>query len=50
MAMTLLVSLGIGYWIDAKLGTRPIFLLVGIVFGLFAAFYNFVKSVAGRRP
>ena len=50
MAMTLLVSLGIGYWIDARLGTHPIFLLVGIVFGLFAAFYNFVRSVTGRRP
>jgi hypothetical protein len=50
MALTLLLSLGAGYWVDGKLGTRPIFFLLGGAFGLLAAGYNFYKTVVGRKP
>jgi hypothetical protein len=50
MAATLLLCLGGGYWLDGKLGTRPVFFLAGAAFGLFAAFYSFSKTVKGRRP
>ncbi|MBI3932080.1 MAG: AtpZ/AtpI family protein [Acidobacteria bacterium] len=49
LAFTVLLSLGAGYWIDGKLGTRPIFFLLGGAFGLFAAGYHFFKSVAGPK-
>jgi len=47
LAVTLGVCLGIGYWLDLKLGTRPGGLLAGGLFGLFAAGYNFYKTVMG---
>jgi F0F1-type ATP synthase assembly protein I len=50
LAFTLLLSLGAGYWLDGRLGTRPIFFLVFGAFGLFAAGYNFVRAVTDRRP
>ena len=52
LALTLLVCLGIGYWLDLKLQTQPVCLLLGGVFGLFAAGYNFYKTIMGmgRKP
>ena len=42
----MLAGLGGGYWLDGRLGTRPVFLLLGSVFGLGAALYHFFKVVA----
>lgn len=50
MAVTVLLGLGAGYWIDGKLGTSPLFFLLGAAFGLFAAGYHFYKTVMGRKP
>ena len=36
-AFSIPIAIGLGYWADTKLGTSPIFLLVGVVLG-FAAF------------
>ena len=47
LAFTLLACLGLGYWLDVKLGTKPVFFLVGGAFGLFAAGYNFYKTIMG---
>jgi F0F1-type ATP synthase assembly protein I len=44
LAFTLLACLGIGYWLDSKLGTKPAGFLLGGVFGLFAAGYSFYKT------
>jgi F0F1-type ATP synthase assembly protein I len=41
-----LAGLGGGYWLDARLGTRPVFLLLGGVFGLGTALYHYFKTVA----
>lgn len=50
MAATVLLCVGGGYWIDARLETRPIFFLLGGAFGLFAALYNFTRAVTRRKP
>jgi len=50
LAVTVLAGIGAGYWIDGRLGTRPLFLLVGAAFGLLAGFVHFYKTVAGRKP
>ena len=42
----MLAGLGGGYWLDGRLGTRPVFLLLGGVLGLGAALYYFFKTVA----
>ena len=53
LAVTLLLSLGAGYWIDKRFGTTPVFVLVGAAFGLFAVFYHLYKayrSMTGGKP
>ena len=50
LAFTILLSLGAGYWIDGKLGTRPLLMLLGGAFGLFAAGYHFYKTVVKGKP
>ena len=53
LAVTMLLSLGAGYWIDKRFGTEPAFFLVGAGFGLFAVFYNLYKVyrlMSKRKP
>ena len=45
LAASVLLGLGIGYWLDTKLGTRPAFFLVGAVLGLLAAGLHFYRTV-----
>ena len=47
LAVTVLAGLGGGYWLDRRLGTRPVFVLLGSAFGVGAALYHFFKAVAG---
>jgi F0F1-type ATP synthase assembly protein I len=47
LAVTVLLGIGGGYWLDARFGTRPWFLLLGGVLGLALALYQFFKTVAG---
>ena len=49
LAATVLLSLGAGHWLDGKLGTTPLFFLLGGVFGMAAASYHFYRTVAARR-
>jgi F0F1-type ATP synthase assembly protein I len=48
LAVTVLAGLGGGYWLDGRLGTRPLFLLLGGTLGLAAGLYHFFKTVAGQ--
>lgn len=48
LAVTVLAGLGGGYWLDDRLGTRPVFVLLGAVLGLGVAMYQFFKTVAGQ--
>lgn len=49
LAATVLAGLGAGYWLDARLGTRPWFLLAGASLGVAAALVYFVKTVTGSK-
>lgn len=50
LAALVLVGLGVGYWLDGKLGTRPWLLLIGGVFGVAMALLEFYRTVSGRKP
>lgn len=45
------VGLGVlgGLWVDDRLGTRPIFLLLGMIFGLLSAAYIIRDLLAFKR-
>ena len=47
--MTVVLGVGIGYWLDKKFGTEPAFFLVGARLGLVAAGVQFYKTVAVRK-
>lgn len=44
-ALAILLFLFIGRWIDGKLGTSPIFLILGTFLGAGAAFYSIYRKV-----
>jgi len=46
LAVTVLAGLGGGYWLDGRLGTRPVFLLVGGTLGVGVALYSFFRAVS----
>ncbi len=46
LAVTVLAGVGAGYWLDERLATRPVFLLLGGCLGVGAGLYNFVKSAS----
>ena len=35
----------IGFWLDRKYGTKPWFLLAGLIFGMIGGFVNFFRLV-----
>ena len=46
----MLLFLYVGQWVDRKLGTAPVFLVVGVFTGAGAAFYNiYRKLMAAQR-
>lgn len=47
LAASVLAGLGGGYWLDGRLGTRPLFLLLGGTLGLGAGLYHFFRTVTG---
>jgi ATP synthase protein I len=49
LAVTVVLGVGIGYWLDGKFGTEPIFFLVGALLGLLAAGVQFYRLVAVRK-
>lgn len=50
LAGAVLLGIGGGYWIDSKLGTRPIFFLIGAVLGMAAAGLQFYRMVVQKKP
>ena len=44
-AITLLVGLGLGTWLDRKFGTAPVFLYLGVFLGAGAAFYSMYRQL-----
>jgi ATP synthase protein I len=49
LAVTLLLGLLGGYWLDGRFGTRPLFILLGGVLGLALALYQFFRTVSGLK-
>jgi ATP synthase protein I len=49
LAVTVALGVGIGYWLDGKFGTEPIFFLVGALLGLLAAGVQFYRLAAVRK-
>jgi F0F1-type ATP synthase assembly protein I len=49
-AASVALGLAAGYWLDGKLGTRPLLFLLGGVFGILAAFWQVYKLAMGRKP
>jgi F0F1-type ATP synthase assembly protein I len=47
LAMTVVLSLGVGYWLDQRLKTSPWLLLAGGLLGIGAALYQFFRTVTG---
>lgn len=43
LAFSLAAFLGLGWWVDRRLGTEPWMLLAGGALGLLAGFYNVYK-------
>ena len=44
-AITLLLCLWLGNWLDRKFGTAPVFLYGGVFLGAAAAFYNMYRQL-----
>ena len=44
-AMTIVLCVGLGYWVDSHYGVKPWGTLGGGVFGIAAGFYHFLKTV-----
>jgi F0F1-type ATP synthase assembly protein I len=45
MALTIVVFVLLGWWLDGKFDKSPLFTLIFSLVGIFAAFYNFFKVV-----
>ncbi|MCS7285621.1 MAG: AtpZ/AtpI family protein [Anaerolineae bacterium] len=43
VGFSILIGIGVGWWLDGKLGTRPIFTLIGLFLGLASAGYNLYR-------
>jgi len=48
-ALSILLFLFAGQWIDRKLGTAPVFLMVFVFVGAGASFYSFYRKLMGRQ-
>ena len=48
-AISLVLFLFLGRWIDSKLGTSPIFLIAGVFIGGGAAFYNMYRKLTAAQ-
>ena len=48
LAVDVGLGVGVGYWLDRRFGTSPLFLLLGGVLGMGLAGLFLYKTVAGR--
>ncbi|NSL52088.1 AtpZ/AtpI family protein [Calidifontibacillus erzurumensis] len=42
---SILIGLFLGKWVDAKLGTLPLFLIIGLFLGLAAGIYSMLRLI-----
>ncbi len=41
-AVSVIVSIALGWWFDGRIGTRPVFTVCGAVFGIGVGIYNLI--------
>ncbi len=44
-AVTILLFLAVGWWLDGELGTTPLFILLGTPLGAIAGFYKLYRTL-----
>ncbi len=44
-AVSILIGLGGGYWLDSKIHTTPLFLIIGLFMGLTSGFLTLYRTV-----
>ncbi len=44
VALSIVIGLALGYWLDKKFETQPVLLLVGLGFGIAAGFSNIIRA------
>ncbi|MDO8568858.1 MAG: AtpZ/AtpI family protein [Dehalococcoidales bacterium] len=42
---SIVLGIGLGYWLDGKLNTRPIFMIIGLLMGVATAGYGVYQMV-----
>lgn len=47
-AVTIIVFLFLGYWIDNKFGFKPIFIVICVFLGAFVGFYNLYRTLTSN--
>lgn len=47
-AVTIIVFLFLGYWIDGKTGLRPVLTIIFVFLGAFTGFYSLYKSLVSH--
>jgi len=45
MAITILVFVLLGWWLDGRFDKSPLFILIFSFVGIFGAFYNFFRAI-----
>lgn len=45
MAIAVLLGTALGYWLDSKLHTRPLLIVLGVLLGAAAGFMNIYRTV-----
>jgi ATP synthase protein I len=45
LAVAVLLGTALGYWIDSKLHSSPLFILIGVLLGAVAGFTNIYRTV-----
>ena len=52
LGFQLVLSMGLfllgGWWLDGKIGTTPLFTIVGAMLGATAAIYNMIRELLGK--
>ena len=44
VALSIVIGMALGYWLDKKFDTQPVLLLVGLGFGIAAGFSNIIRA------
>ncbi|WDP89202.1 MAG: AtpZ/AtpI family protein [Desulfobacter sp.] len=44
VALSIVIGLALGWWLDKQFDTQPVLLLVGLAFGIAAGFSNIIRA------